>query len=53
LRAEIDYGHAVSKTTQGTIGTKVWVFKGEVLFSKSAAAPAKPAPRKAEGEVPA
>ena len=32
LRAEIDYGHAVSKTTQGTIGTKVWIFKGEVLF---------------------
>ena len=30
LRADIDYGFAVSKTTYGTIGVKVWIFKGEV-----------------------
>ena len=29
LRAEIDYGTAVARTTYGTIGVKVWVFKGE------------------------
>ncbi len=29
LRAEIDYGFAESKTTYGTIGVKVWIFKGE------------------------
>ncbi len=31
LRADIDYGFAVSKTTFGTIGVKVWVFGGEIL----------------------
>jgi small subunit ribosomal protein S3 len=31
LRADIDYGQAVSKTTYGVIGVKCWVFKGEVL----------------------
>jgi len=30
LRADIDYGTAVSKTTFGTIGVKVWICKGEV-----------------------
>lgn len=29
LRAEIDYGTAVAKTTYGIIGIKCWVFKGE------------------------
>jgi small subunit ribosomal protein S3 len=31
LRADIDFGVATSHTTYGTIGVKVWVFKGEVL----------------------
>jgi small subunit ribosomal protein S3 len=31
LRADIDYGMAVAKTTYGIIGVKVWLFKGEVL----------------------
>ena len=31
LRADIDYGLAVANTTYGTIGVKVWIFKGEVL----------------------
>ena len=31
LRADIDYGTAVAKTTYGVIGVKVWSFKGEVL----------------------
>jgi len=31
LRADIDYGTAVAKTTYGVIGIKVWVFNGEVL----------------------
>ncbi len=33
LRADIDYGVATAKTTYGTIGVKVWIFKGEVLDS--------------------
>ncbi|MBN1594080.1 MAG: 30S ribosomal protein S3, partial [Candidatus Coatesbacteria bacterium] len=31
LRADIDYGYTVARTTYGAIGIKVWVFKGEVL----------------------
>ncbi len=31
LRANIDYGHAVAYTTYGTIGVKVWIYKGEVF----------------------
>lgn len=31
LRAEIDYGFAVSKTTYGVIGVQVWIYKGDKL----------------------
>jgi small subunit ribosomal protein S3 len=31
LRADIDYGVALAKTTYGIIGVKVWIFKGEIL----------------------
>ncbi len=31
LRADIDFGYAIAKTTYGTIGVKVWIFRGEVL----------------------
>jgi small subunit ribosomal protein S3 len=31
LRADIDYGLAVAETTYGTIGVKVYIFKGEIL----------------------
>jgi small subunit ribosomal protein S3 len=31
LRAKIDYGTAVAKTTMGTIGVKVWVYNGDEL----------------------
>jgi small subunit ribosomal protein S3 len=31
LRADIDYGFAIAKTTYGVIGVKVWIFKGEIL----------------------
>ncbi len=31
LRAKIDYGTAVAKTTMGTIGVKVWVYHGDEL----------------------
>lgn len=30
FRADIDYGFAEARTTYGTIGVKVWIFKGEV-----------------------
>src|SRR5207247_4404575 len=31
LRADIDFGIAEAHTTYGTIGVKVWVYKGEIL----------------------
>ncbi len=31
LRADIDYGTATAHTTVGTIGVKVWVYRGEVI----------------------
>lgn len=31
LRANIQYGFAEAQTTYGTIGVKVWVYKGEIL----------------------
>lgn len=31
LRADIDYSRGVAKTTYGTIGVKVWIYKGEIF----------------------
>jgi small subunit ribosomal protein S3 len=31
LRADIDYATARAETTYGTIGVKVWIFRGEIL----------------------
>jgi small subunit ribosomal protein S3 len=42
LRADIDYGMGEAKTTYGTIGIKVWVYKGEVI-AKAEAQAAQPA----------
>ena len=35
LRADVDFGLAEARTTYGTIGIKVWIFKGEVLQRKA------------------
>ncbi len=35
LRADIDYGTAKAETTYGTIGIKVWIFKGEVFDNEA------------------
>ena len=50
LQANVDYGFAQSYTTYGTIGVKVWIYKGmysdsEELEYKSTAAGAKPRAR--------
>ncbi|MBN3041065.1 MAG: 30S ribosomal protein S3, partial [Candidatus Omnitrophica bacterium] len=29
FRADIDYGYYIARTTYGTIGVKVWIYKGE------------------------
>ena len=35
LRADIDYGFAEAATTYGRLGVKVWIYKGEVLPTKT------------------
>jgi small subunit ribosomal protein S3 len=35
LRADIDYGFATSNTTYGSIGIKVWIYKGETYNTKN------------------
>jgi small subunit ribosomal protein S3 len=40
LRADIDYASVTCRTTYGTIGVKVWIFKGEILTKVAMTAPA-------------
>jgi small subunit ribosomal protein S3 len=35
LKADIDYGQAVARTTYGVIGVKVWLYKGEMAKARS------------------
>jgi small subunit ribosomal protein S3 len=42
LRADIEFGQAEAHTTYGAIGTKVWLFKGEVLPQKKRRPPTSP-----------
>ena len=35
LRADIDYGFAEADTTYGKVGVKVWIYKGEVLPTRT------------------
>jgi small subunit ribosomal protein S3 len=51
LRADIDYGTAEARTTFGQIGVKVWIYKGEILPERAAAAPPQEETR--EGPAPA
>jgi len=55
LRADVDYGTATAKTTYGTCGVKVWIFKGEIMEhdpmaqdKRMAEASDQKTPRKAE-----
>lgn len=31
LRADIDYGYCIARTTFGVLGVKVWIYKGDIL----------------------
>jgi small subunit ribosomal protein S3 len=42
LRADIEYGTAVARTTAGSIGVKCWIFKGEVLPQRRRTSPNQP-----------
>lgn len=49
LQAKVDYGYAVSRTTYGSIGVRVWIYKGrydEAAPAEGAAAPAGRRPRR-------
>ena len=57
IRADIDYGVAVANTVYGSVGCKVWIYKGEVLPERKlremeAQAPA-PRRRERNAEAPA
>jgi len=34
MRANIDYGEATAFNTYGTVGIKVWIYKGDVFEEK-------------------
>ena len=42
LRADIDFGRAIAKTTFGTIGVKAWIYRGDI----------EPAPRQVAQNTP-
>ena len=43
LRADIEFGRAIAKTTYGTIGVKAWIYRGDI----------EPAPRQVSQNAPA
>ena len=48
LRADIEFGRSIAKTTYGTIGVKAWVYKGDVEPTpRQVAQPTTPAQRAA------
>jgi len=53
LRADIDYGFAISQTTYGCIGVKCWVYHGEVMPGEGVASLAEDMPGVRRRERPA
>ena len=41
MRADIDFARATAHTTYGTIGIKVWIYRGDVFDNKQEAKPSK------------
>lgn len=54
IRADIDYGFTVAYTTYGTIGVKVWIYKGDILpvKKKKAVEVEEPKAEEKKGTVP-
>ncbi len=44
LRADIDYASDFARTIYGTIGVKVWIYRGEIFEKKKGLAPAAKSP---------
>ena len=38
LRADISYGQVLARTTYGAIGVKVWIYRGDIMPERQAAA---------------
>ena len=53
LRADIDFGRAIAKTTYGTIGAKAWIYRGDVAPPPRAVAANAPGTRPAAPPAPA
>ena len=49
IRGDVDYGFAVANTTYGTIGIKVWIYKGEIFNTKHVFLPKKMGERRENG----
>ncbi len=41
IRADVDYGVAVAHTTYGTIGIKVWIYRGEIFNTRGIFLPSR------------
>jgi small subunit ribosomal protein S3 len=50
LRADIDYGVTYAHTIYGSVGVKVWIYKGEVLPERRVIEAPRPSRKAAEGE---
>ncbi len=50
LRADIDYGFSYAHTVYGSVGCKVWIYKGEVLPEKRLQPEPAPEPRRRRDE---
>ena len=49
IRADVDYGFSVAHTTYGTIGIKVWIYKGEIFNTKHIFLPKRVGERRDNG----
>jgi len=49
IRADVDYGFAVAHTTYGTIGIKVWIYRGEIFNTKGIFLPKRVGERRDNG----
>jgi len=50
LRADISYGYVLSRTTYGTIGVKVWIYRGDVPEQRAARPAVTPVTAPAAGQ---
>ena len=52
LRADIDYGFTEARTSQGNVGIKVWIYRGDILPEAKEKPPTPPPPQEREVREP-